>query len=123
MTSVTISADDARSIRAVELAAEAGQWIRIHSNDGRKSFGIRSSRDRNHVYLVTQASCTCGYGEWHGGESCKHQLAVRLYCELVKAQEARPARRKTAWERHEHANGEVVYLPRQTRVLETVRED
>jgi hypothetical protein len=33
---ITISAEDPRSIRALEIAAEAGQWIKCRTRDGGK---------------------------------------------------------------------------------------
>ena len=95
---ITISADDPRSIKAIAIAAGAGQWLKVHGKDGRKAYGIRSSRgDR---YLVTQGSCDCTDFQRNGLSSsrlgqtgehrpCKHVLAVRLHCELVRGQEQR----------------------------------
>ena len=91
---ITINSDDPRSIKAVEIAADAGQWLKCRTSDGRKAFGIRSSRDENHVYLATLISCTCPDAQRHQGLVCKHQLAVRLHCELVRAQQGQPTARR-----------------------------
>jgi uncharacterized Zn finger protein len=80
-----ISTDSKRGAKAVALATDAGQWIKCHTRDGRKMYGVRSSRDSNVVYFVTQTSCTC-YDFAHGHD-CKHLIAVRLHCQLVREQQ------------------------------------
>jgi hypothetical protein len=77
---------DPRGPKAVALATDAGQWLHCRDNYGRKIYGIRSSRDANHVYFVTRTSCTCYDARRH---ECKHMLAVRLHCELMAEQAAR----------------------------------
>jgi len=86
---ITISADDPRSIRAIEIAAEAGHWRRWHTAHGEEAFGIPSQSHRGRYYEVTQSRCDCPDFLHADGEEpvCKHVLAVRLYCELVRAQE------------------------------------
>ncbi len=51
---ITISSEDPRSIRAIEIAAEAGQWLRCRTGDGEVVFGIQSSKRDGRYYLVTQ---------------------------------------------------------------------
>jgi hypothetical protein len=95
---VTISSDDPRSIKAIEIAAGAGQWLKCHTADGQKAFGVPSQcrGTAGRYYLVDGQTCTCedfkrsglsperrGLAGYHG--PCKHILAVRLHCELVKA--------------------------------------
>ena len=55
--------------------------------------GIRlpSQRTRGLYCLTTQTRCTCQDAQRHPHTPCKHQLAVRLHVELVKAQQARRA--------------------------------
>jgi hypothetical protein len=88
---ITISADDPRSIRAIELAADAARWRRWQTPDGIEAYGIPSQSRRDCSYIVTSSSCNCAdfARAAESGEplACKHVLAVRLYCELVKAQE------------------------------------
>ena len=91
---ITISADDPRSIRAIELAADAARWPKWRTRDGSEVFGVPSQSRRDRSYVVTASSCDCAdvtraaeVGEPH---ACKHILAVRLYCELVKAQRDAP---------------------------------
>lgn len=83
---ISLSATDPRGPKAVAIATDAGQWLKCRTRDGRKAFGIRSSRDQDRVYFVTRVSCTCYDGQ---RRTCKHQLAVRLWCQLVAEQ--RPA--------------------------------
>jgi uncharacterized Zn finger protein len=84
MHNVLLPANDPRGLKAVAIATNAGQWLRCRINDGQKAYGIRSSRDANHVYFVTRSSCTCYDAREH---DCKHQLAVRLHCALVVAEQ------------------------------------
>jgi hypothetical protein len=77
---------DPRGPKAVAIATDAGQWLKCRTRDGRKAYGIRSSRNASHVYLVTRTSCTCYDSRRH---DCKHMLAVQLHCELKAEQEAR----------------------------------
>jgi uncharacterized Zn finger protein len=92
--SITISADDPRSIRAIEIAANASHWRVTRDAEGRQLFRIPSQSQSGVLYLVTESSCTCtDFLKADGDHACKHILAVRLYCELVRAQESRPARR------------------------------
>ena len=100
---VTISADDPRTIRALEIAAEADQWLKGRNRDGEEVFGVPSQSDPSHYYIVTRSSCDCPDFRHSGGSgdegaeprACKHVLAVRLHTELVKAQQhqARPSSR------------------------------
>jgi hypothetical protein len=86
MSTLTLPASDPRGAKAVQIATDAGQWLKCFSQrDGRKAYGIRSSRDSNVVYLVTRRSCTCYDARRH---DCKHMLAVRLWCEYVAEQRA-----------------------------------
>ena len=76
---MVLSASDPRGPKAVEIATDAGQWLKIRDHAGRKAYGIRSSRDANKIYFVTRTSCTCYDSRRH---DCKHQIAVRLWCQL-----------------------------------------
>ncbi len=104
---ITISAEDPRSIKALEIAAGASQWLKVRSVDGELAFGIPSQckGKPSRYYLVTRFSCDCEDFKRHGlsrgriGDigyhgDCKHLLAVHLYDELVRAQQAerRPRR-------------------------------
>ena len=85
MSTILLPASDPRGAKAVEIATDAGQWIRCRTRDGRKAYGIRSSANHDKVYFVTRHSCTCYDGQ---RRTCKHQLAVQLHCELVAEQQA-----------------------------------
>ena len=94
--SITFDADDPRTIRAIELAAEAGQWLVCRAQDGRQAYGVPSQTEAGRYYLVTASSCEC-LDFQHGslaatasgdvGEhfACKHILAVRLHAEFIRA--------------------------------------
>ena len=109
---VTISADDPRTIRALELAAEADQWLKGRNRDGEEVFGVPSQSDPGHYYIVTRSSCDCpdfrhNSGSGSGGEAaearaCKHVLAVRLHTELVKAQQQQQQVRPSSRGRRDH---------------------
>lgn len=105
----TISAEDSRSIKALEIAAGASSWIKCTSRDGRRQFvGIPSQCKPGTYYLVDAQNGTCdcqdfkrhglsrqrlGDNGFHGG--CKHLRAQALHAELVKAAEqATPKRRR-----------------------------
>jgi hypothetical protein len=88
--------------KAVEIAAGAGQWLKCRTEDGAKAYGVPSQCQAGRYYLVTCESCDCpdlqrnglsGSRIGHAGihTPCKHVLAVRLHCELVKARQ-RPRR-------------------------------
>jgi hypothetical protein len=96
--SVTISADDPRTIRAIEIAAEADQWQVFRDAEGNEAYRVPSQSEPGRSYLVTPSSCDCPDFSRHGlsatapdevGEvrACKHMLAVRLHQELVRAQQ------------------------------------
>jgi hypothetical protein len=97
--SITISADDPRTIRAIEIAARADQWRVLRQPDGDEAYMVPSQSDPDRVYLVTRASCDCldfrrtdpatAAPRLEGEQrACKHMLAVRLYQELVRAAQA-----------------------------------
>jgi hypothetical protein len=85
VSTILLPETDPRGAKAVAIATEAGQWLKCRTADGRKAYGIRSSRDSDEVYFVTRTSCSCYDGQ---RRTCKHQLAVRLHCDLVAEQQA-----------------------------------
>ncbi|MGI9146024.1 MAG: hypothetical protein ACR2IK_05665 [Chloroflexota bacterium] len=90
---ITITSEDSRSIKAIEIAAGASQWLKCKTADGAKAYGIPSSCQPGRFYLVTCSTCDCQDAQRHPIQACKHQLGVRLHCELVKAQLQQPRRR------------------------------
>jgi hypothetical protein len=100
---VTINADDPRTIKAIELAAEADQWLTGRNALGEDIFGVPSQSDPGRYYIVTLTSCDCPdfqhnetqhaparLGGAADNRACKHVLAVRLHIELVRAQRHLP---------------------------------
>ena len=95
----TISADDPRTIRAIEIAADAGHWLSYRDSDGQEAYGVPSQGEPGRRYFVTPSSCDCAdfrrndldQSAERSSEprACKHMLAVRLYRELVRAQAQR----------------------------------
>lgn len=90
---VTIDSDEPRSIKAVEIAGSACQWLKLRSVDGRKAYGIPSQRHAGVYHLTDCQTCTC-YDYRRRQQPCKHVLAVRLHCALVSAHPPRSVRRK-----------------------------
>ena len=86
-----IDTSDSRLPKAVAIADQAGQWLKCRTADGRKAYGIRSSRAPNHVYFVTQTTCDCEDARRHASQACKHRIAVQIHCGA--AQSARHRRR------------------------------
>lgn len=95
MTMMTISSDDPRSLKAVEIAAGAAGWQRCHTDDGVCAYRIPSQADAEDWYVVTASSCTCADFVRHGlvvdadedltgAGPCKHILAVRLHRALLE---------------------------------------
>ena len=57
---ITISSDDPRSIKAIEIASGAERWLKCRTRiDGRKVYGVPSQSAPNVYHLVDQHSCTC----------------------------------------------------------------
>jgi hypothetical protein len=86
---VTINADDPRTIRAVELAAEADYWLKGRNRRGEDVYAIPSQSTDDRYYVVTESSCDCASFR-NGAAPCKHVLAVRLHAELARAQQRLP---------------------------------
>ncbi len=76
---------DKRAVKAFAIAADAGQWLRCRTRDGRKFYGIPSQADPNRLYFTTRDACTCPDAARTPALMCKHQLAVRLHCAAVRA--------------------------------------
>jgi hypothetical protein len=82
---VTISADDPRTIHAIEIAAEADYWLTGHDRDGRALFAIPSQQEPERYYIVSGSRCDCPDFVQRGAP-CKHVLAVQLHTELARAE-------------------------------------
>jgi hypothetical protein len=112
--SITINADDPRTIRAIELAAEADLWLKGRNRAGDDVYAVPSQSEQDRYYIVTRSSCDCPdflrrtelqslklspesmqQASPSGEQSaCKHMLAVRLHSELVRAQQHQPPLRR-----------------------------
>ena len=80
---ITLSSEDPRSIKAIQIAAEAGQWAKCRARDGRKFYAVPSQRDSSVRYLADLNTCSCPDFQ-RRGSACKHVLAIRLQCALVQ---------------------------------------
>ena len=78
LSPTTIDLSDARTQRAIVIAADAGQWARCTRRDGRKLFGIPSSTP-NVRYLTDATFCTCPDQIYTPQRACKHIIAVRIH--------------------------------------------
>lgn len=94
---VTISAEDTRSIRAIEIAAGAAKWLHIREVGTGRVIGyqIPSESQQGVWYVTTQTFCTCQDARRRAGQPCKHQLAVRLHVELQKASASKPRTKRS----------------------------
>ena len=86
MTS-TISSNDPRSVKAIEIAAISGQWLKCRTADGSKRYGFPSQSVAGLYYLADTQSCTCLDFQRRGGP-CKHVVAVRLHVARIRAEHA-----------------------------------
>jgi len=89
---------DLRTQRALDIAADAGQFARCTTTDGTLVWGI-PSQTRAHVrYLVTEESCQCedfrrnglrrGRIGFYGSHfTCKHVRALRILLSAWRAQQ------------------------------------
>ena len=85
---ITLSSDDPRSIKALQIAAQVGQWLKCRGADGSKRYGIPSQSVAGLYYLADTRSCDCPSFAFQTSP-CKHQLLVRLHVALVHAQQRR----------------------------------
>jgi len=77
---VTLSTDNPRSLKAVLLTASAADWLALPGG----GFGIPSQCHAGAFYAADCSSCSCP-DFLYRRETCKHQLAVRLYAILKAA--------------------------------------
>ena len=85
---ITISSEDHRSLKAIEIAAAAGQWAKCRTRDGHKFYAVPSQHDANVRYLADLHTCTCPDFQ-RRQQACKHVLAIRLHCALVQLHHSR----------------------------------
>jgi hypothetical protein len=93
MTMLTIDTQDSRTAKALEIAVNAGQWIKVRGKDGQPfAFGVPSQTEPGRYYLVNTRQCECNDFR-RRGQPCKHITAVVLHVAIKRAEKARPARR------------------------------
>ena len=89
---ITIDSTNPRSVAALELMTQAGQWGKAHLRDGQKFYAVPSRTQPNVRYLTDTHSCTCPDHKWRGVD-CAHILAVRLHVARVTGRQPRRPRR------------------------------
>jgi predicted nucleic acid-binding Zn finger protein len=92
---ITVSTDDRRSVKALAILADAGQWLKIRAADGRKYYGVRSQANPETIYFVDCVGCSCPDFlrrlERESPSPCKRMLAVGLHCARVNGRKAQLA--------------------------------
>ena len=87
---LTINSQDTRSLKAIEIAADAGQWLKVWRRDGVKMYGIPSQSRPGLYYLTTLTSCSCP--DFAKRQlACKHTKAVKLHVLLGQTSYTRRA--------------------------------
>jgi len=100
---VQLDTTNPRSLRGVALAAQAASWLRIRLADGRTGYGMPSSSDPNHYWLVSDNACTCPDHRFRQ-VACRHIFAVRLFEVLSGVPVSQPTKRESSdalWTRFE----------------------
>jgi hypothetical protein len=84
---ITLSSDDPRSSKALQIAAEDGQWLKCRKRDGTKKYGVPSQSQLHRYFLVDTRTCDCPDFQRRGAP-CKHVLAVRTWVAQVRSRPA-----------------------------------
>ena len=74
---ITVSTDDRRSVKALEVYATADRWQKGHRHDGRSFYAVPSSSEPNLLHLTDTRECSCQDFQLRR-LPCKHVLAVRM---------------------------------------------
>src|SRR5215211_9455547 len=74
---ITVSTDDRRSVKALEVYATADRWQKGHTRDGRSFYAVPSSSQPNLFHLTDTRECSCADFQQRR-LACKHVLAVRM---------------------------------------------
>jgi hypothetical protein len=77
---ITLSTDNPRSLKALQLTAGAQDWLSLPGG----GYGIPSQQHSGAFYAADCSSCTCPDFQFRR-EVCKHQLAIRLWAILQAA--------------------------------------
>jgi hypothetical protein len=117
---MTITTEDTRTVKALAALERTGQWLKVRDAAGRAvAYGIPSASTIGQYHLATARECTCP-DHARFGHHCWHSRAVAMHVAATRGQpKTRPVltmRRhpdgEISWERHDHADGNVVYMPR-----------
>ena len=54
-----IDLSDQRTLKAIEIASTAGQWLRLHTYEGRLLYGVPSQSSQGRYHVVTPSACSC----------------------------------------------------------------
>src|SRR5207248_3601980 len=108
---ITVSTADPRSVKALAILADSGQWLKLRTRDGRKFYGVRSQASPDTIYAVDCYGCDCPdfLKRLECGRAslpCKHVLAVQLHCARVNGRKAQleAARQRRALTDRQRAN-------------------
>ena len=108
---ITVSTADPRSVKALAILADSGQWLKLRTHDGRKYYGVPSQSEPGRFYAADCYGCDCPdfLKRLESGRAsfpCKHVLAVQLHCARVNGRKARldAARQRRALTDRQQAN-------------------
>ena len=86
---VTIDSMNPRSVAALGLMLQAGQWGKAHLRDGQKFYAVPSRSRPGRYHLTDTQSCSCEDHKNRGAD-CAHILAVRLHVAPVRPRQPAP---------------------------------
>jgi predicted nucleic acid-binding Zn finger protein len=109
---------DPRTQRALEIVADAGQFVRCRTHNGEVLWGVPSQTREDVRYLVTETSCDCEDFRrnglrparigFHGSHFvCKHVRALRI---LISAWNAQQTPHEAELVLEQLPNGEFTWL-------------
>jgi predicted nucleic acid-binding Zn finger protein len=98
MTTLPAIITDPRTTKALEIASDAGQFVRCRTADGELVWGVPSQSRDLVRYLVTETTCECedfrrnglrrGRIGFHGSHfACKHVRALKILISAWNAQQ------------------------------------
>lgn len=119
---MTITTEDPRTVKALAALERAGQWLKVRDADGRAlAYGIPSATTIGLYHFANSTQCTCpdharGHHCWHSRAVAMHVAAARLQPKAKRQSPVLTMVRhddgEISWERHDHADGNIVYMPR-----------
>ena len=103
---------DARSLKALQIAATASAWTRLVG----RAFYIPSQTNPAQCYVTSPDTCQCPDSDRHPSQLCKHSIAVSIVLALIETQpEAVPSPSpspRPVLEMVRHEDGEVSWQKR-----------